>query len=115
MIDIYKEERPWGWFEKFVENQKCTIKLLHLNPNSQTSLQYHHKREEWWKIIKGSISVELDGEKKILNEDETIYIPRGSRHRVSTPESPATILEISLGEFEEADIVRIEDLYKRNS
>ena len=76
MIDTYKEERPWGWFEKFVENQKCTIKLLHLNPNSQTSLQYHHKREEWWKIIKGSISVELDGEKKILNEDETIYIPR---------------------------------------
>jgi mannose-6-phosphate isomerase len=114
MIDVYTEERPWGWFEKFVENQKCTVKLLYLTPNSQTSLQYHHKREEWWKIIKGTISVELDNEKKILHEGDTIYIPKSAKHRVSSLETPSTVLEISLGDFEESDIVRIEDLYNRS-
>jgi len=115
MIDIYEEERPWGKFEKFVENQKCTVKLLHLNPKSQTSLQLHHKREEWWKIIKGAISVEHDGQKKTLGENDTIYICKGSKHRIINLESPSTILEISFGEFEESDIVRIEDIYNRNS
>ena|SRR5690606_23890744 len=115
MIHVYEEVRPWGRFEKFVENQKCTVKLLHLNPNSQTSLQYHHKREEWWKLIKGSISVELNQEKMILNENDTIYIPKGSRHRVVNLDFPSTILEISFGEFDESDIVRIEDIYNRNS
>ncbi|HSA74906.1 MAG TPA: phosphomannose isomerase type II C-terminal cupin domain [Candidatus Nitrosocosmicus sp.] len=115
MINVYEEVRPWGKFEKFVENQKCTVKLLHLNPESQTSLQFHHKREEWWKLIKGSISVELDGEKKTLKANDTIHIPKGSKHRVINLESPSTILEISFGEFDELDIVRIEDIYNRNS
>ncbi len=115
MIENYEENRPWGKFEKFVENQKCTVKLLHLNPKSQTSLQLHHKREEWWKIIKGVVSVEHDGEKKILNENDTIFIPKGSKHRIINQESCSTILEISFGEFDESDIVRIEDMYNRNS
>ena len=115
MIEIYEEERPWGKFEKFVENQKCTVKLLHLNPNSQTSLQLHHKREEWWKIIKGVVSVEHDGEKRTLNENDTIYIHRGSKHRIINHEYNSTILEISFGEFDESDIVRIEDIYNRKS
>lgn len=115
MIKIYEEERPWGKFEKFVENQKCTVKLLHLNPNSQTSLQLHHKREEWWKIIKGVVSVEHDGEKKTLNENDTIYIHKGSKHRIINHEYNSTILEISFGEFDESDIVRIEDMYNRKS
>ena len=115
MINVYEEVRPWGKFEKFVENQKCTVKLLHLNPESQTSLQFHHKREEWWKLIKGSIYVELDGEKKTLKANDTIHIPKGSKHRVINLESPSTILEISFGEFDELDIVRIEDIYNRNS
>ena len=115
MIKIYEEERPWGKFEKFVENQKCTVKLLHLNPNSQTSLQLHHKREEWWKIIKGVVSVEHDGEKRTLNENDTIYIHRGSKHRIINHEYNSTILEISFGEFDESDIVRIEDIYNRKS
>lgn len=113
MIEVYEENRPWGKFEKFVENEKCTVKLLHLNPHSQTSLQYHHKREEWWKVLKGSISVELDDNKSILYENDVIFISRGSKHRVKNLQSPSTILEISMGEFDESDIVRLEDAYNR--
>ena len=113
MIDIYEEERPWGKFEKFVENKNCTVKSLHLKPNAQLSLQYHHKREEWWRVIKGSITVELDGSKTVLGEDNTIYLPKGSKHRAVCSDLPSVILEISFGEFDENDIVRIEDIYNR--
>ena len=113
MIEVYEENRPWGKFEKFVENERCTVKLLHLNPHSQTSLQYHHKREEWWKVLKGYISVELDDNESILKENDMIFINRGSKHRVKNLQIPSTILEISMGEFDEYDIVRLDDAYNR--
>lgn len=113
MIEVYEEERPWGKFEKFIENQKCTVKLLHLKPSAQLSLQYHHKREEWWKVVKGRVKVEIDGSRTTLDESGTIYLPKGCKHRAINLDKPSVILEISLGEFEESDIVRIEDIYNR--
>ena len=51
--------------------------------------------------------------KKMLNENDAIHIPKGAKHRVVNLGSPSTILEISFGEFDESDIVRIEDIYNR--
>ena len=59
-MDIYSENRPWGRFEKFHENQPCTVKLIYVNVNSRLSLQYHKERWEFWKIVKGCAEVELD-------------------------------------------------------
>ncbi len=54
LIDLYEENRPWEKFEKFVENEKCTIKILNVNPNSKTSLQMHKKRMSYgrfWMVL----------------------------------------------------------------
>ena len=112
-MDVYVEERPWGKFEKFIENEKCTVKILYLNSNSQTSLQYHDKRDEWWKVIKGSIIIYLNDDEYRLAENESIYIGRGSKHRITNLENTSVILEISTGEFDENDIVRLKDDYDR--
>ena len=45
-IDIYEEERPWGRFRKFTDNQKSTVKIIYVNPNEELSLQSHKKRKE---------------------------------------------------------------------
>ena len=53
------------------------------------------------------------GEKEMkLKENETINIPLGARHRIKALED-CIILEISYGNFDENDIVRIEDDYNR--
>ena len=52
-MNVYSEVRPWGRFEKFNENTPCTVKLLYINQGSRLSLQYHTKRKEMWRIIKG--------------------------------------------------------------
>lgn len=45
---------------------------------------------------------------------EKLYIPRQTVHRLSAVgEDPVRILEISFGEFDEEDIIRLEDLYGR--
>ncbi|HXX98785.1 MAG TPA: phosphomannose isomerase type II C-terminal cupin domain [Candidatus Bathyarchaeia archaeon] len=112
-MDIYSEDRPWGSFEKFHENQTCTVKLIHVNANSRLSLQYHRERWEFWKIVKGIAEVQLDEKSLILRESDSIVIPLGAKHRVKALEEKCIILEISYGRFNEADIVRLEDDYRR--
>src|SRR3712207_7548000 len=75
-MKIYSENRPWGKFEKFHENKPCTVKLIYVNANSRLSLQYHKKRSEFWKVIKGTAMVEIDGKTVTLGEGGTITIPR---------------------------------------
>jgi len=112
-MDIYIEDRPWGRFEKFHENQLSTVKLIYINPNSRLSLQYHRDRWEFWKVIKGTVQVELDGKITEVKEEENIVIPKGVKHRVKALDNNCVILEISYGRFDENDIVRIEDDYQR--
>jgi mannose-6-phosphate isomerase len=112
-MDIYTEHRPWGRFEKFHENQLSTVKLIYINANSRLSLQYHRERSEFWKVIKGTAEVELNGKIIEVKEEETIDIPKGVRHRVKALDNNCVILEISYGRFDENDIVRIEDDYQR--
>lgn len=112
-MSFYTESRPWGRFEKFVQNEKCTVKLIYVNPNSRLSLQYHSKRREFWKVVKGSAEIEIDGKTFILKDGQSTEIPQGAKHRIRGLEEECVLLEISYGEFEEDDIVRIEDDYKR--
>jgi len=112
-VEVYSEKRPWGSFEKFNENEQCTVKLLYIKPGSRLSLQYHNKRKEFWKIIKGSGTVEIQNKQSSLSEGDKITIPPGASHRIQASESGCTVLEISYGIFDENDIVRIEDDYNR--
>ena len=112
-MDIYTEERPWGRFEKFHENQLCTVKLIYIKANSRLSLQYHKERWEFWKVMKGTAQVELDGKISEVKEEENIVIPKGVKHRVKALNNNCVILEISYDKFDENDIVRIEDDYQR--
>lgn len=114
-MEIYSESRPWGRFEKFHENKPCTVKLIYVNAHSRLSLQYHSKRSEFWKVVKGTAMVELEGRDIILTEGETLTIPRQAKHRVAALDADCVILEIAYGQFDEDDIVRIEDDYQRTT
>jgi mannose-6-phosphate isomerase-like protein (cupin superfamily) len=113
LIDFYEENRPWGKFERYVKNEKCTVKILYVNPNSRTSLQMHKKRDEFWKILEGFAQVELGDKVFSASKGDIIQILKNLKHRVSTEDNPCVIMEISLGDFNENDIVRLEDDYNR--
>ena len=64
---------------------------------------------------KSGAKVEIDEETKILAENESIYIPLGSKHRLSNPgKINLTLIEVQSGSYVgEDDIVRLEDFYGR--
>lgn len=113
MVHEIIENRPWGRFERFILNELCTVKLIYVESDKRLSLQYHNNRSEFWKVVKGSVKVQVNDETRTLQTGETITIPKGAVHRLSGADTDAIILEISTGDFDEKDIVRLEDDYSR--
>ena len=54
-------EKPWGYEHIWARTDKYVGKLLHINPNSRLSLQYHNHRSEHWTIVQGEGKVIVDG------------------------------------------------------
>ncbi len=108
-----KEERPWGYFERFTLNEPSTVKIIFAKPNEILSLQLHHKRDEFWQIVTGSGTVTIGDEAIPAQAGDTFYIPRTTKHRIAGGESGIRFLEIAFGEFDENDIERFEDRYGR--
>ena len=114
-IKKYYENRPWGGFERFTLNELSTVKLITVKPSEELSLQYHQGREEFWRVIKGSPVIIIDGTQVIGKEGDEFFVPRGAKHQLKGGSSGGTILEIALGTFDENDIVRLSDKYGRTS
>lgn len=109
----YEEERPWGTFTEFTLNEPSTVKILTVKAGQACSLQFHHKRTEYWYVFSGDGTVTI-GDKDIEVEQGKVYsVPVKTPHRISARNEDIVILEISLGEFNERDIERLEDRYGR--
>jgi len=111
------EERPWGGFNIIGQNRSktTTIKVIYVNPHSRLSLQYHLKRSEDWTCLSGIVKAEVDGEITLLYRGDHLHVPAGTIHRFGTGlgDNEAQVLEVSYGDFDENDIVRISDDYGR--
>ena len=88
---------------------------VEVNPGSKLSLQMHHHRTEHWIVVKGTAKVEVENKSFVLSENQSTFIPLGSRHRLSNPgKIDLTIIEIQSGDYiGEDDIVRFKDDYGR--
>lgn len=112
-MDIVTTNRPWGSFTRYTLNELSTVKLIYINQGEELSLQYHNKREEFWKVIKGNPKIIIGDREVHANEGDEFSVPLKILHRIGAPENNVVILEISKGEFDEEDIVRVEDKYNR--
>lgn len=110
---MISEKRPWGHFERYTLNEPCTVKLVYVDSDKRLSLQYHNNRSEFWKVVRGPVRVQIGDETKLLQTGDSATIPKKAVHRLIGAGSDAVVLEISTGEFDESDITRLEDDYKR--
>ena len=107
--------RPWGDYEGIDHGPRYQVKRLTVKPGAQLSLQMHHHRAEHWIVVKGTARVTRGEEVFILSENESTYIPLGTRHRLENLGTiPLEIIEVQSGSYlGEDDIVRFEDVYNR--
>jgi len=107
--------RPWGSYTVLEGGPGYKIKRIEVPPAGRLSLQMHHHRAEHWVVVSGTALVQLGDTERILIENQSVDIPKGTVHRLSNPgKIPVEIIEIQSGPYlEEDDIVRFDDVYGR--
>ncbi len=108
--------RPWGYYQSIDEGGRYQVKRIVVKPGGRLSLQKHHHRAEHWVVVRGTAEVTLDGAIKLVHENESIYLPIGSVHRLANPgKIDIELIEVQTGSYlGEDDIIRIEDVYNRS-
>lgn len=143
-IDKMDQARPWGGFFVINEDQaqqfadayfdgmsvenlrisgKLSPKILIVAPEKRLSWQYHHRRAEIWKVLKGTVGVvtsdtDTEGELKTYAPGQLITLKQGERHRLVGLAEWGVLAEIwqhtdADHPSDEEDIVRVQDDFGR--
>lgn len=143
VVSSMDDNRPWGGFfviseqnaPAFIDhffpmlqkeellNGKLSPKILLVAPNKKLSWQYHHRRSEVWKLIRGEASIirsETDQENPSVQMTigELVELKKGERHRLVGLSDWGIVAEIwihtdSQNPSDENDIVRLQDDFGR--
>ena len=107
--------RPWGSYDSIDHGDRFQVKRLVVRPGATMSLQLHHHRAEHWIVVSGTAQITRGEETFLLGENESTYIPVGTKHRIANPGKVMLhIIEVQSGSYlGEDDIVRFEDVYGR--
>jgi mannose-1-phosphate guanylyltransferase/mannose-6-phosphate isomerase len=107
--------RPWGHYRSLDVGPRHQVKRIVVKPGGRLSLQMHHHRSEHWIVVRGTAIVTVGDAIQTLHENESIYIPIGSIHRMENPgKIDLEIIEVQTGSYlGEDDIIRVEDAYHR--
>jgi mannose-1-phosphate guanylyltransferase/mannose-6-phosphate isomerase len=108
--------RPWGFHQIVHDGERFQVKRITVNAGGSLSLQRHHHRAEHWVVVNGIAEVTKDEETFVLNENESVYLPPLTVHRLVNPgKVPLNVIEVQSGSYlGEDDIERFEDIYGRD-
>ncbi len=143
-VDKVDKSRPWGGFfvieedqaERFIKEffphvplesfsifSKLSPKMLIVEPEKRLSWQYHNRRSEVWRVVKGNVGIvmsETDEQTPVtkVSEGEYISLDKGIRHRLVGLNEWGVVAEIwqhtdPEDPSDEQDIVRLQDDYGR--
>ncbi|MBC8287983.1 MAG: mannose-1-phosphate guanylyltransferase/mannose-6-phosphate isomerase [Nitrospinae bacterium] len=107
--------KPWGSYTVLDSGPTYLLKRIEVLPGEALSLQSHQHRSEHWTVVSGSAEVMRNKETFHLKNNDSITIPKNTKHRLGNPGLELlTIIEIQFGHLlDEADISRYEDRYGR--
>ncbi len=108
-------ERPWGSFKQYAFNSDCTVSLMTVLPGQRLSLQTHTGRAELWIVLDEGALVQVGNTARDYKAGEEIWIPANAKHRLSCGgEKPVRVLEVAFGNWQQDDIKRYADDYRRD-
>src|SRR5690606_122434 len=87
--------RPWGSYEGLAQETGFQVKRIIVKPGAALSLQLHHQRAEHWIVVRGVATVTRGDDCFELMENQSTYIPIGTRHRLENrTDEPLTLIEV---------------------
>jgi mannose-1-phosphate guanylyltransferase / mannose-6-phosphate isomerase len=114
-LEHRRSYRPWGYYQSVDEGARYQVKRIVVKPGQRLSLQKHFHRAEHWIVVRGIAEVTRNDEVILVHENESVYLPMGSIHRMANPgKIDLELIEVQTGSYlGEDDIIRYEDVYNR--
>jgi mannose-1-phosphate guanylyltransferase/mannose-6-phosphate isomerase len=108
-------ERPWGRYREYARNEPCTVWIVEMKPGEEGSLQSHENFDELWIMLTPGAVVQVGDDVLHPEVYEEVFIPRGTKHRLSNRGGAGILrmMEVAYGEVRDDDKVRYEDRYGR--
>lgn len=94
-----------GW--NLVDNAALSVKQERMPAGTAEALHYHQFAQQFFFILKGTATFEIDGETIIVNEQEGIHIQAGRKHRISNTTSTAIEFILSSQPSTAADRINV--------
>ena len=103
-------DRPWGFYESLIRGDRFQVNRIVVKPGQRMSLHKHFHRAEHWVVVAGTALVTHDETETLIRENESVYLPVGTPHRLANPGRIAlTLIEVQSGAYIGGDdIVRLE-------
>jgi mannose-1-phosphate guanylyltransferase/mannose-6-phosphate isomerase len=107
--------RPWGYYQGVDNGSRYQVKRIVVKAGARLSLQKHFHRAEHWVVVRGTAEATIGEDVRTIHENESVYIPIGSIHRLANPgKIPLELIEVQVGSYlGEDDIERLDDVYGR--
>jgi mannose-1-phosphate guanylyltransferase / mannose-6-phosphate isomerase len=107
--------RPWGSYQSLDSGDRYQVKRIVVTPGGRLSLQKHAHRSEHWVVVKGAAQVTIGEKTMTVHENESVYVPQGTVHRLeNSGKINLELIEVQTGSYlGEDDIVRLDDVYNR--
>jgi mannose-1-phosphate guanylyltransferase/mannose-6-phosphate isomerase len=114
--DHLKVHRPWGSYQSLDLGERYQVKRIVVKQGGRLSLQLHHHRAEHWVVVRGTARVTIGDKVQMVHENESIYVPIGTQHRLENPgKIDLELIEVQTGSYlGEDDIERLRDDYHRS-
>ena len=99
-----RRERPWGSYREYARNQPCTVWMVEMKPGESGSLQSHAHFDELWTLLDDGAEVQVGDQLLRPKAFEEVFIPRGTRHRLTNPrpDRPIRMFEVAYGIVDDA-------------
>jgi mannose-1-phosphate guanylyltransferase/mannose-6-phosphate isomerase len=107
--------RPWGSFSQYAHNREVTVSLMSVEPGKRLSLQSHTGRGELWIVLDPGAIIQVGDAIHHPQPGDEIWIPAGTRHRLSSTAGTVRVLEVAYGNWQQEAIPRYEDDFHRPS
>ena len=100
--------RPWGRYETLTRADGYQVRRISVNPGASLTLQSHARRAEHWIVVKGTARVTIDKSQHDIHQNQSIFVPPGTNHKLRNPaDIPLILIEVQTGSFiDEDDVLR---------
>lgn len=107
--------KPWGAYQDVgLPGDTVHAKLIRVAEGQRTSLQYRRGRVEHWYVLEGGTEARVGGSFLRFEPGGGAEVLAGQAHRLGpVSKGGCVVLEVSVGRFDEGDVVRLEDDYGR--